>query len=202
MACAHGDDEIGEEGIFGFAAAMGDDGGVICFAGHFDGFDGFADGADLVELDQNGVADAFGDAARENFRVGDEDIVADELNFFAQGSRVMSLPAVPIVFGEAIFDRDDRVLAHPAFPEFHHLLGGARGFVGFLEDVFFGGAVVELAGRRVEGDGDLFAGLVAGGGDGFEDAFERFFVGFQVGREAAFIADGGGIAVFLSTDFR
>src|SRR5271156_2571492 len=62
LAGAHSDDEIGEEGVFGFAAAMGDDGGVIGFAGHFYGFDGFTHGADLIELDEDGVADALGDA--------------------------------------------------------------------------------------------------------------------------------------------
>ena len=49
---------------------------------------------------------------------------------------------------------------------------------------------------------DLLAGLVAGGGDGFEDDFERFFVGFQIGREAAFVADGGGVAVLLQHGFQ
>src|SRR5271168_1579982 len=120
LAGAHGDYEIGEEGVFGFAAAVGDDGGVIGFAGHFDGFDGFADGADLIELDEDGVADAFGDAAGENFRIGDEDVVAYQLNFLAEVAGD-DFPAVPIVFGEAVFDGDDGVFGGPGFPEFHHL---------------------------------------------------------------------------------
>ena len=66
--------------------AMGDDGGVICLARHFDGFDGFAYRTDLVELDQDGVADAF-PIPRAIFRIGDEDIVADELNFFPRTFR-------------------------------------------------------------------------------------------------------------------
>ena len=49
---------------------------------------------------------------------------------------------------------------------------------------------------------DLFAGLVSRGGDGFEHALERFFVGFQVGREAAFVSDGGRVAVFLQHGFQ
>ncbi len=87
-------------------------------------------------------------------------------------------------------------------PEGDHLLGRARGLVRFLEDVFLAGLVVELAGGGIERDGDLLAGLVAGGGDGFEDAFERLFVGFQVGREAAFVADGGRVAVLLQHRFQ
>ena len=112
----------------------------------------------------------------------------------------MMLPAVPVVFGESIFNGNDGVLAHPAFPERHHLLGGTGGFVGLFENVFLL-ALVELAGGGVERDGDLFAGLVAGGGDGFEHPFESFFVGFQVGRESAFISDGGGVPFFFNTDF-
>ena len=154
------------------------------------------DAADLIQLDQNRVGDSFGDAARENFRIGDENVVADELDFLSQflGDE---LPAVPVVFGEAVFDGNDGILAHPIGPELDHLLGGARGLVGFLEDVFLAGAVVELARGGIERDGDLLAGFVSRGGDGFEDAFERLFVGFQVGREAAFVADGGRVAVFL-----
>src|SRR5271169_767711 len=196
LACAHGDDEIGEERVFGFAAAMGDDGGVICFARHFDGFDGLTDRANLIELDQDGVADAFGDAARENFWIGDENIVSHELDFFAQVARD-DFPAVPIIFGETVFDGNDGIFGCPGFPEFHHLGGSARGFVGFFEDVFFCGAIVEFAGGGIEGDSDLFAGLVAGRGDGFQNTLESFFVGFQVGRKTAFIADGCGIAVLL-----
>ena len=132
----------------------------------------------------------------ETLRIGDEEIVADELDFLAELVRD-ELPAVPIVFGEAVFDGNDRVLAHPIGPERDHLLGGARGLVGFLEDVFLAGGVVELAGGGIERDGDLLAGLVAGGGDGFENAIDGLFVRFQVGREAAFVADGGGVAALL-----
>ena len=41
------------------------------------------------------------------------------------------------------------------------------------------------------------AGLVACLGDGFEHHFERFFIGFQIRSESAFIAHRGGIAALL-----
>ena len=59
---------------------MGNDGSVVRFAGHFHGFDGFGDGADLIQFDEDGVGDFFRNAAGENFRIGDEDVVADKLN--------------------------------------------------------------------------------------------------------------------------
>ena len=47
------------------------------------------------------------------------------------------------------------------------------------------GAVLEdLAGRRVEGDEDVGAGLVAGGLDPGQDRLQRRLVGVEVGGEA------------------
>ncbi len=54
------------------------------------------------------------------------------------------------------------------------------------------GAVLEdLAGRRVEGDEDVGAGLVAGGLDPREHGLQRRLVGLEVGGEAALVADRG-----------
>ena len=67
--------------------------------------------------------------------VGDEQVVADELDLVAE--RVGDeLPAVPVVLGHAVFDREDGgILADPVGPEFDHLLGVALALVGLLEDV-------------------------------------------------------------------
>ena len=67
----------------------------------------------------------------------------------------------------------------------------------FLKTYLLVFLVVELAGGGVERDGDLLAGLVAGRCDGFEDELEGFVVGLEVGREAAFVADGGVVALLL-----
>ena len=44
-------------------------------------------------------------------------------------------------------------------------------------------------------------GVVAGEVDGFEDEFEGFVVGLERGCEAAFVADGGVVALFLEDAF-
>ena len=111
------------------------------------------------------------------------------------------LPAVPVVFGEAVFEADDGVLTNPGFPEGGHLGGRELALVGFLEDVLAGFLVVELAGGGVEGDGDVFAWGVAGEMDGLEDEFESFIVGLEAGGEAAFVAYGGAVALFLEDAF-
>ena len=169
---------------------MRDDGRVTRFARHFDGFDGFGDGADLIELDQDRIADFFRNATSKNLRIGYKNIIADQLNFAAEFGSEM-FPSRPIVFGEAVFERDDGELPHPIGPKCGHLFRRARGLVGFLEYVFIAGFVEELACRGIERDGDVLARLVAGCRYGFEDNFDRFVVRFQVGCEAAFVADRG-----------
>ena len=57
-----------------------------------------------------------------------------------------------------------------------------------------GAVLVDLAGGGVEGDGDLWTGLVAGGGDGLEDEFDGGLVAGKRGGEAAFVAEAGGEA--------
>ena len=48
------------------------------------------------------------DAAPEPLGVGDEDVVADELHVAAEAAGERG-PAVPVVLGHAVLDRDDRV---------------------------------------------------------------------------------------------
>jgi len=88
-----------------------DDGGVACALGHVDGFDGLGEGADLVELNEDGVAGAHLDALRQALRVGDEEIVADDLDFLSKGLGEFDI-AVPVVLVEAVFDGDNGVLVH------------------------------------------------------------------------------------------
>ena len=47
----------------------------------------------------------------------------------------------------------------------------------------------------------MLAGLIACGSDGFENDFDGFLVRLQVGREAAFVADRGGIAALVQHGF-
>ena len=62
---------------------MGDERSVAGVAGDADRLKRFGEGADLVELDEDRVGDAGRDAAAEDGGVGDEDVVADELDAVA-----------------------------------------------------------------------------------------------------------------------
>ena len=67
----------------------------------------------------------------------------------------------------------------------------------FLKTYFFLVAVVELAGRGIESDGDLLARLVTGLRDGFEYHFNGLGVRLDRWRKSAFIADCGVVAALL-----
>src|SRR6478736_567604 len=183
------DGEVGDEGVGGFAGAVRADGGVAVLVGQADGVEGFGDGADLVQLDEDRVGGAGLDAARQALDVGDEEVVADQLDLVAElvGEE---LPAVPVVLVEAVFDGHDGVLGDPLGPHVDELF--ARQLLA-VERVL--AVLVVLGDGGVEGDRDLRAGLVASGFDGLEDLAEGVLVLGELGGEAAFVADGGGVAV-------
>ena len=101
---------------------MADDGGVAEAAAELDGFEGLGDGADLVDLDEDGVGDLLLDSLLQALGVGDEEVVADELDLGADEVGELA-PAGPVVFGETVFERDDGVLAGPGLSvEVDHLV--------------------------------------------------------------------------------
>src|SRR2546430_13251265 len=160
---------------------------VARLAGKFDGLDSFGDGADLVQLDENGVGDAFLDAAGQALGARDEEVVADKLDFLFGGLAAEALgqgfPAGPVVLGHAILDGNDGVLFHPVRPVRDHLHGRVYGLVRLLENVV--GFVVELAGGWIESDAHLLAWFVTGGSDGLQNDLNRLFVRFAARGKAA-----------------
>src|SRR4051794_24657049 len=54
--------QIGNGGVLGFTRAVRDHGGVARLARHFDGLERLGHAADLVDLDENRVSGAVGDA--------------------------------------------------------------------------------------------------------------------------------------------
>ena len=124
-------------------------------------------------------------AALQELGVGDEQVVADKLDLVADALGQLA-PGRPVVFGQAVFDGDDRVLVDQVGVVVHHLVAGERAAFA-LQDIR--AVVVELGRGRVHRDHDLLARLVAGLVDGFQDDLDGLLVGRQVRREAAFVAD-------------
>ncbi|MNS75658.1 hypothetical protein D3C72_1091850 [compost metagenome] len=97
------------------------------------------------------------------------------------------LPAVPVAFVHAVFDADDRVLVDPGREHVGPAFGRERQVLARQHVL---AVLVELAGRAVQAQGDLFAGGVAGLVDGFQDQLDGRFVALDAGCEAAFVAHG------------
>ena len=174
---------------------MRGDGAPAGAVASLDRFNRLGQRADLVELDQQGIGGFLADGPAHALRVGDQQVIADNLQAVAQQFD-HQLPAFPVILSQAVFDGDDRVLVDPVLPEFDHLLAGQL-FAFLAQHVHLAVFVVELGGRRVERDSNLLARLVAGLLDGFQDHFHGLGVGLQCGGVTALIADQGRVAAAL-----
>src|SRR5215208_5752050 len=125
LAGVGGDDEVGDGGVLRLAGAVADHGGPAGALGRLHGLKRLGERADLVELDQDGVGGALGDAAPEAGGVGDEEVVADELDALAEAAGEGG-PAGPVVLGHAVLDADDGEARAPVLPEGGHLLARER----------------------------------------------------------------------------
>ena len=147
------------------------------------GFDRLGERPDLIHLDQDRVADAALDPLLQPLRIGDEEVVADQLNAITE-LLCQLRPGVPVVLGEPVLDRDDREPFAELGPERWHL---SALLLAALEAV---DAVVEdLARRRIERDRNALA--VARALGRLEDDLDRRLARLEVGREAAFVPDAG-----------
>ena len=94
MACVESDCEVGDRRVFGFAGAVRYDCRKARFVRHLYRVHRFGDGADLVQLDEDGVAASVLNAFDEAFGVRDEQVIADELHVFAGGLRPLPQPKI------------------------------------------------------------------------------------------------------------
>src|SRR5664280_1042208 len=192
LARAHRHDEVGDGRVLGLAGAVADHRGPACPARHLDRSHRLGDGPDLVELDQGRVHRLLLDGAGDDRRVGHDDVVADELDPAADAGGKLR-PAGPVVLGEAVLERDDRVLRDPLLPEIDHL-AGVEGPALALQEVPAGHALdagpldEDRARGRVQRDRDILARPVAGLFDRAEDHLDRRLVRRERRGEAAFVA--------------
>ena len=149
--------------------------------------------ADLVDLDQDRVGDAAGDALLQARHVRDEEIVANELDPVPDRAGQM-LPAIPVVFRHPVLDRDDRIAGAPVLIELDERRRIERSPFALELVLAF---LVELARRGVEGDRHILARLITGLLDCLHDQLQRVFVGAQVRRKTALIPHSGRQALLL-----
>ena len=75
---------VGDGRVLGFAGTMRDDGGVSVSFGQFDAIKRLGERADLVQFDENRIGHAHFDAFAQEFRIGHEIVVADELDLVSE----------------------------------------------------------------------------------------------------------------------
>ena len=167
---------------------MGNHRSIPVALGHFNGRQGFGEGADLVDFDQNGVAHSGLDAPLQTFGVGDKEVVSHQLKTGSQFTGQLG-PALPVVFGQTVFDGNDGIALGQISVELNHFRRGAAAAIRPLEDVVT--VFVKLAGGRIEGEKDFFAGGVPGLLYGLHDDVQGLVVGAQVRGKAAFVAHRG-----------
>ena len=73
--------QVSNGAVLGFTGAVGGDCPPASSVAGLDRFDRLAQGADLVEFHQQGIAGFFSNAAPDAFRVGHQQVVADDLDF-------------------------------------------------------------------------------------------------------------------------
>ena len=109
LAGIRSDSEIGDEGVFGFAAPVRDYGGVAGSVRHLDRVERLAERPDLVDFDQNAVSGAFLNPALKVAGICYEKVIPDQLYGISDGIGQF-FPAVPVVFGQSVLNGDDGVL--------------------------------------------------------------------------------------------
>src|SRR5512133_1017068 len=124
LSRVRGHGEISNECVLGLARSVRDDGSVTRTLSETDGIERLGERANLVDLDQNRVGNSLLDPLSEANLVRHEQVVADQLALLAKLLREQ-LPAVPVVFGQTVFDRDDRVLRAELLVDANHLFARA-----------------------------------------------------------------------------
>lgn len=153
---------------------MGNHRSVSAAARELDALERFGQSPNLVQFYKNGIGDAFLNSFLEDFRIRHKDVITNELNATAQPFCRLA-PAVPVVFGQAIFQRvDGGVPIEPVFPNRDQSLRGVLRAIRLSKNVR--PLLVELARGGIEVDGDIRAGLVASLLNRGKEEFYRFFV--------------------------
>ncbi|KAI6754374.1 hypothetical protein HG530_012888 [Fusarium avenaceum] len=146
------------------------------------GLDGLGQSTNLVDLEEEGVARLELNGLLDAERVGDSQIVTNNLDVLGLGEVA---PGLPVVLSEGVLDGNDGVLLAELGVEAGKLL-----IVLLLLDL------VELAGSNIHGD--LHLASVANLLDGIGDKLESLLGSLDIGSDTTLVTDvAGGLAVSL-----
>ncbi len=130
-------------------------------------------GTDLVDFHQNGVGHMEFDPRVQTFYIGHEQIVSHQLNPIPQPLRHL-LPAVPVVFRQAVLNGIDGELLNQPLIIGDHLLGVPYHLLAFqaalsgkmIHPCLF---IEQFTAGHIQGDFNILSRRVAGGVDGFHN---------------------------------
>lgn len=177
---------------------MGDHDTPVVGVGVLGGLDGLGESTNLVNLEQESVARLELDGLLDAQRVGDSQVITDNLEV---GGLVEVAPGLPVVLSEGVLNADNGVLGSQGLVEVSKLLvGEPLGLVavGVLEVqvVLLLLGLVELAGGNIHSDVDL-AGVTSLG-DGLGDQVQSLLGSLNIGSDTTLVTDvTSGLAVLL-----
>ena len=160
--------------------------------------DRLGEGTDLVNLEEKGVASLELDGLLDAERVGDSQVITDNLDVLGL---VEVAPSLPVVLSEGVLDGDNGVLLGEVRVQSSELLVGdplGRVAVGVLEVkiVLLLLDLVEFAGGNVHGDLDLAS--VTDLLDGIGDEVKSLDGSLDIGSNTTLVTDiAGGLAITL-----
>ena len=193
LAAADGDREVGDRGVLGLAGAVAHHRAVAAAVRQVDRVERLGERADLVDLDQQRV----GRASRRCRAASRSGLVTNRSSpticTRSPSARGQRRPAVPVVLGQRVLDRDERVGVDQLARSTPII---SLGRLRLLPSKRVAAVGVELGRRDVERERDVGAEREAGLLDGLGDQVERRrgCVG-RFGREAALVAEAGGQAL-------
>ena len=147
----------------------------------------------MVYFNQNSVCYALFNALNQTLFVGNKQVVANQLNFFAQLLGEL-LPTIPVILSHTVFDGDDRIFLAQACQIINHFFAGH--FYAFTGHFVFA-VYIEFAGSNVHRHNDVFTGFIACTLGCFENNLDCICIAFQVRCKTAFITQSSAQAFFL-----
>jgi len=129
LASAETANKIADKVILSFSTAVGDHNTPASSLGHVRGFDGLSDGTDLVDLKEEGVAELLVNSGLYALRVGDEKIVANNLDALVETLGHLDVGA-EVVLVEGIFNGNDGVVRGEVVVDVEEGIGSDNSIVG------------------------------------------------------------------------
>lgn len=195
---AEANSDVSNGDILSLTGTVGDHDTPAVGVGVLGSLDRLGEGTDLVDLQEKGVARLELNGLLDAQRVGDSQVITDNLEV---GGLVEVAPGLPVVLSEGVLDGDNGVLGSEGLVEVGKLLvgeplGGVALGVLEVKIVLLGVLLVELAGGNIHGDLDLAS--VASLLNGIGDEVKSLLSGLNIRSDTTLITDvTGGLTVLL-----